>query len=288
MKKKVTLHALVAATACFVPFVAGAQGYLENPQPGRVESGISLVSGWHCTAKEVRVYIDGVDIGKSGVGSVRNDTASICGHANTGFSVLYNYSKLTPGTHSIAVYVDGVHLETREFNSVRSGGVPFLEGAQSVVEAVDFPEAGMVTALRWSQAKQSFVVEESIPADYSHMVAALLYRPFFGAAHRRDYPLQGDPTQFEFEVTGDTLKLTRISEQNGTCVFTGDYKASPLVVQSKGTYTCSDSTAGTYSGGFVVSGFSAYSGSLGVKPNGSPVSAVENHVGYDRSFGMPF
>lgn len=33
-----------------------------------------------------------VALGKSGVGSVRTDTASICGHVNTGFSLLYNYN----------------------------------------------------------------------------------------------------------------------------------------------------------------------------------------------------
>lgn len=133
-------------------------GTLENPVAGSIESGVGLVSGWHCTAQKITVFINGVDLGESGVGSIRNDTRSICGHANTGFSLLYNYNILEPGEHLIQVYADGHLLDQREFSSVRSGGQPYLAGANRTVEVEDFPTAGTRATLTWSQAKQSFVV----------------------------------------------------------------------------------------------------------------------------------
>ncbi|CAI06419.1 hypothetical protein ebA570 [Aromatoleum aromaticum EbN1] len=150
----------LACSLFFTPLAAAASGYLENPQPGSIESGIGLVSGWHCTAKEIVVSVDGVSLGKSGVGSIRNDTESICGHPNTGFSLLYNYNIPQPGTHVIRVYADGALMETRTFTSIRSAGVPFMSGANKRIEAGDFPQVGSTAILDWSQAKQSFVVTE--------------------------------------------------------------------------------------------------------------------------------
>lgn len=150
----------LSTAALLLPLAAFAQGNLENPQPGSIESGVSLVSGWHCTAKEIVVSVDGVSLGKSGVGSIRNDTAGICGHANTGFSLLYNYNIPEPGPHVISVYADGVLMETRNFSTTRSGGVPFLSGTSKRIEAGDFPQVGSTAILDWSQAKQSFVVTE--------------------------------------------------------------------------------------------------------------------------------
>lgn len=152
------LWELIASLMLGLPLTAAAQGYLENPVAGSTESGISIVSGWHCTAKEITVFIDGVALGKSGVGSIRNDTAAICGHVNTGFSLLYNYNKPEQGSHEIAVYADGQLLEKRTFNTVRSGGIPFLEGKSAVATIPNFPERGKSTSIQWSQAKQSFVV----------------------------------------------------------------------------------------------------------------------------------
>ncbi|MBN9425973.1 MAG: hypothetical protein J0H09_05650 [Burkholderiales bacterium] len=152
------LRTLISSAGLCLPMLAAAQGNLENPVAGSTESGIGVVSGWHCTAKEITVFVDGASLGKSGVGSARNGTAGICGHANTGFSLLYNYNLPEPGAHGIAVYADGQLLERRTFNTVRSGGVPFLEGKSATATIQNFPVNGKATALRWSQAKQSFVV----------------------------------------------------------------------------------------------------------------------------------
>lgn len=76
------LRMIVIVSICTVAGASNAQGVLENPVAGSIESGIGIVSGWHCTASQIRVTIDGVDLGTTGVGSIRNDTAGICGHAN--------------------------------------------------------------------------------------------------------------------------------------------------------------------------------------------------------------
>lgn len=142
----------------FAPALAFAQGYLENPQPSATESGIGVVSGWHCTATNITATIDGTSLGKAGSGTYRGDTAGVCGHTATGYSLLYNYNRLAPGPHTIRVYADGVLLEERPFNSVKSGGVDFLTGVTKSVDVPDFPSAGSTARLTWSQAKQSFVV----------------------------------------------------------------------------------------------------------------------------------
>jgi len=155
---------LMKSIACGVlltPLVAMATGYLENPQPGAVQSGLSVISGWHCTAKEVEVFVDGVSIGGTGVGSVRDDAVSVCGHNQSGYAVLYNYNIPEPGEHTIQVYADGALLDTRKFATIRSGGVPFLSGKSASATIANFPENGRTTTVEWSQAKQSFVVIDS-------------------------------------------------------------------------------------------------------------------------------
>lgn len=155
---------LMRSIACGVlltPLVAMATGYLENPQPGSTQSGISIISGWHCTANEIEIKVDGVSIGGTGVGSVRDDAVSVCGHNQSGYAVLYNYNIPESGEHTIQVYADGVLLETRKFKTVRSGGVPFLSGKSASATIANFPENGRSTTVEWNQAKQSFVVTGS-------------------------------------------------------------------------------------------------------------------------------
>lgn len=175
---------LFAASLCALAATAGAQGVLENPVAGSTESGISIVSGWHCTAKEITVFVDGAPLGRSGVGSLRGDTAGICGHANTGFSLLFNYNMLTPGVHTISAYADGALLESRQFISTQSGGVPYLDGVSKDVLVSDFPQPGVTTRLRWSQAKQSFVavgpIYQPMPAEGVWVGSATTASPLIG------------------------------------------------------------------------------------------------------------
>lgn len=141
-----------------IPGLSFALGSLENPVAGSTESGIGVISGWHCTATNITATIDGASLGKAGSGTGRGDTASICGRSNTGYSLLFNYNDLTPGSHSISVYADGQLLETRQFNTVQSGGAAFVTGLVSRWTLAGFPSSGKTASIDWSQSKQSFVV----------------------------------------------------------------------------------------------------------------------------------
>lgn len=159
-KKESTLknYQLIFCLMAAVPSLSCAQGSLENPVAGSTESGIGVISGWHCTATNITATIDGASLGKAGSGTGRGDTASICGRSNTGYSLLFNYNDLTPGSHSISVYADGQLLETRQFNTVQSGGAAFVTGLVSRWTLAGFPSSGKTASIDWSQAKQSFVV----------------------------------------------------------------------------------------------------------------------------------
>jgi hypothetical protein len=146
---------LALAIANNLSFAAGA---LENPVSGGTESGIGVISGWHCTAKEITATIDAKDFGKAGMGTGRGDAASICGRFDSGYSLLFNYNQLTPGSHTLHLYADGQLLESRQFNTVQSGGAEFVTGLSKSVTIPDFPAPGKTSSLQWSQAKQSFVI----------------------------------------------------------------------------------------------------------------------------------
>ena len=148
---------LAATLVAGIP-LSFAEGLLEIPVVDSTESGIGVISGWHCTATRIDIVIDGLSVGKAGSGTSRNDTTGICGRSDSGYSLLYNYNILTPGSHTISAYADGEVFETRQFNTVRSGGEEFLRGVSKTAIISDFPSSGRIATLQWSQEKQSFVI----------------------------------------------------------------------------------------------------------------------------------
>ncbi|HEX4882769.1 MAG TPA: hypothetical protein VFX05_01445 [Casimicrobiaceae bacterium] len=139
---------------------AFAQGALENPQPGAVESGVGVISGWHCTSRNIEVRVDGASAGPAGAGTARADTQSVCGRADTGFSLLFNFNLLGPGAHRVEALADGVPFASATF-TVGTLGAEFLTGLSQPLSVGDFPSRGTTTSLRWAQAKQNFVIEGS-------------------------------------------------------------------------------------------------------------------------------
>lgn len=80
------IHKLLVYLMTAIPSLSFALGSLENPVAGSTESGIGVISGWHCTASIITATIDGASLGKAGSGTGRGDTASICGRSDTGYS----------------------------------------------------------------------------------------------------------------------------------------------------------------------------------------------------------
>lgn len=156
-----TVLAILQAVLLLLPAsfsYAQLQGAFENPVDGAVESGIGVVAGWHCTAKQINIAIDGVSIGRAGSGTLRPDTESVCSHAETGFSLLYNWNNLPPGEHTVTMYADGAEFDSKVITTTQSAGAAFVRGLQKTVTVPDFPSAGRSATLEWREAKQAFVV----------------------------------------------------------------------------------------------------------------------------------
>ncbi|MBK5966207.1 hypothetical protein CCR95_19495 [Thiocystis minor] len=147
--------ALVLAASFSMP--AYSQSYVDNPQHGSFQSGVSVLSGWHCDANIIETQIDDGRLIPVAYGGERADTESICGDWNNGFVAQLNFSGLGDGWHHIHVYADGVLFGYREF-LVTTYGEAFLSGHQKSVTVTDFPNSGDSAVLTWDEAKQAFTL----------------------------------------------------------------------------------------------------------------------------------
>jgi hypothetical protein len=128
-------------------------GVIENPPAGRVISGISLISGWVCTASRVDVVIDGRVVPAS-YGTPRTDTRGVCGDDNNGYGLLFNWNLLGNGTHTLIARADGVEFARVTF-SVVTFGLEFLRGAGG---RFTVPFANRTVTVEWQESSQSFVI----------------------------------------------------------------------------------------------------------------------------------
>jgi hypothetical protein len=157
---------------------AWAQGFIENPVNLGTESGVGVISGFHCTSRDISFRINGSSIGKAGSGTERGDTQQLCGRTDTGFSLLFNFNLLAPGTHSLSMYASGQLVETRSFKTTKSAGEEYAKGKTKKILLDDFPITGQSSVLEWVTAKQSFVVTDTglfAPANYACDMTASLH-----------------------------------------------------------------------------------------------------------------
>jgi hypothetical protein len=175
--KATLLWAAAAALFVFQSTAVAQTGVLENPAPNGIESGIGVISGWHCTGQVIEFRIDGVQLGRAGSGTARNDTQGVCGRSDTGFSLLFNFSLLAQGTHQIDALADGVVFATTSF-SVGTLGGEFLTNLARPITVPDFPEVGTSANLRWAQSKQNFVIESSAPTNALPLVGNYVLSQF--------------------------------------------------------------------------------------------------------------
>lgn len=151
--------------------ISFATGVLGTPVDGTTVSGVGVISGYHCTSKDIDVYIDGVWISKAGAGTTLLGTQGVCGRTDTGFSFLYAFNNLSNGQHTISVTADGVAFAQNTVTTFRSGGVPWLSGASKSIKIPDFPNAGEMATLQWVQSYQNFLITniESTAYDLSSL-----------------------------------------------------------------------------------------------------------------------
>ena len=145
-------------TGAYTLQVTFLSGFLENPGAASFQSGIGLISGWTCDAEEVEIVLNG-EPQEAAYGTARLDTAGVCGDADNGFGLLFNWNLLGDGEHEVVALVDGVELD-RATVTVTTLGTEFLRDVTGTCTAADFPTGDETVTLAWQQTQQNFVIAE--------------------------------------------------------------------------------------------------------------------------------
>lgn len=150
---------LLAAAMFLAAPLAGAQaiGFIETPTNGETASGIGTVSGWHCSASAVTLRIDAFPPIAAGSRTDRLDTQAVCGRADTGFSLLFNYNNLPLGAHTVVAFADGVEFARVDFTTVTLG-TDFLRGESGTRVLRNFPAMNEALVLQWRENRQNFAI----------------------------------------------------------------------------------------------------------------------------------
>lgn len=253
---------LMALCSVLVSGTSVAKGVLETPAQYNSHSGISAISGWHCTSTDIEVLIDGKSIGKAGTGTLRKDTIGVCGHANTGFSLLVNYGSYTPGLHKLTVLAGGETLDEREFLTARItwDETDYARGLTGNTIVENFPAPGDRLHLAWVEAQQGFSAYRLDKVDIEAEIKALeflLNKKYTGSqrVYDNDNNYQPEKTitnvEFSFELTNPDFVMKSFVPVFGNCTFTGDIEVTGnRAMKSQGDYNCQD---GKYSGTYNIS-----------------------------------
>lgn len=230
---------------------AAAESSLENPQPGAIEGGVGVISGWYCPAATITIQIDDAQPILAPYGSLRADTSSRCGgNIATGFSYLYNYNTLAAGPHVIKVFADGVLFGTANFSSFNLGG-EFLTDKKGEYYLYNFPDYGRRSRVTWQQSKQNFVVTGSdtqvAPIDGTYFGAITAVNTGCTTASNNGSFFEID----RFTVTFGAQALLTLTAANSasTCTFAGTAFYSTNggdIIVPAGNFSCSNGLQGTW------------------------------------------
>lgn len=161
-------HMLAAVMVAATCFGAHAQGVLETPAPNSTHSGIGVISGWHCDAKVIEVFVDGNTARLvAGSRTDRADTAAVCGRSDTGFSVLFNWNILNIhcfgcANHIVEAYADGRKFAESRFR-VDHFDTEYLTGKKATYTLSNFPTIGDETYVNWDESLQNFSIALTAP-----------------------------------------------------------------------------------------------------------------------------
>ena len=114
---------------------------LENPTPRSFRSGVSAISGWACDAEEIVIEINGKPF-PAAYGTVREDTAEVCGDTDNGFSLLWNWNNLGDGVHTVRAFIDGVRF-ARSYVTVTTFGNDMLGDEEKADFTQEFVQAAL-------------------------------------------------------------------------------------------------------------------------------------------------
>jgi Matrixin len=145
-----------AGANAIYPAATISDALLEDPQPGAVMSGVTVIRGWVCAAARVDLQIDGASF-QAAYPTARGDTQSVCGDVNNGFSFLWNWNHLGSGVHTVVALRDGVEFG-RATVTVVTLGQEFLTGVSAQYRLSNFPSAGQNVIVEWRESLQNFVI----------------------------------------------------------------------------------------------------------------------------------
>ena len=158
---------------------------LEEPVQGQVHTGVGNLRGWAVASEgitKVEILVDGVLAFEAPYGGERGDVGGafpdVAGSSESGFSLAYNYSNLSAGTHTITAVAHNALGETEEsaasFEVVRFDS-PFISDPNAVnlndasctvssdeISIVDARVDGSLLdlMLKWRRAEQGFEIIE--------------------------------------------------------------------------------------------------------------------------------
>jgi len=147
----------IAGVNAIYPSAAADGALLEDPQPGAVMSGLTILRGWACSAGRIDLQIDGVSF-RAAYPTARGDTAARCNDdGNNGFSFLFNWNLAGDGVHTVVALKDGVEFSRVTVNVVTLGE-EFLTGVRGRYILPNFPTAGRNVIVEWRESLQNFVI----------------------------------------------------------------------------------------------------------------------------------
>ncbi len=167
----------------------------ESPSEGSHESGVGLIRGWVCNASAVEVEIDGGERLRAAYGTRRADTEAVCGTANTGYGLTYNWNLLGDGVHTLRVLADGVEFGRVSFR-VTTLGATYLQGISGEYSLPDFPQPGSQVAMRWSEPHQNFVIFGANPNRGTTNSSGV---PYNAVRHSTGLAFQESPSEGSYE-----------------------------------------------------------------------------------------
>lgn len=197
---------LLSLLFLLLPHAHAGVGVLGTPVQGSTVSGVGVISGYHCTSKNIEIFIDGVSIGPAGAGTRLLGTQGVCGRTDTGYSLLYAFNNLSNGQHTISVTADGVEFDSHSVTTVQSGGVPWLSDVSRTLSLPNFPQSGKTTSIQWVQSYQNFLVTGITDTPALPQFAAGLTR----STVIDDFPAAGQATRVEWNEGSQSFLPTKV------------------------------------------------------------------------------
>lgn len=241
---------LILIVMWLLPVAAGATGALENPQPGGRESGIGIVSGWHCNASAITIEIDGTMTYLAAYGTARADTQTTCGKSNTGFALLINWNTLGTGQHVVRALADGVEFGRATATIVLLGS-EFWQGKSGTMRLDNFPEPGKGVITEWAESKQNYVIREylqSVPSMNGSWFGPVLEQ-WLGCsdpAYNGNHGANATWSVAMFDGINLSINGNIQTTPAFSCSYTGTHALIGPLHSAAGTFTCTNGKQGNW------------------------------------------